>query len=181
MKNNKIAVLVLGPLDRSPRMLNHAVSFAENMECTVRFIGYMGSCKKPAKVLELDNLSLVYMWTPYDMLKNLPRVFYLFYAVVRIVCQIYQLLIMLYFEDFGTIIVQNPPNIPTFFVLFLLKQFREVSIIVDWHNYGYSIMQSTGSNRYLIAAAKQYELFFGRMIGDVHITVSRAFADDIRK
>ena len=66
-------------------------------------------------------------------------------------------------------------------MLFLLKQFREVSIIVDWHNYGYSIMQSNGSNRYLIAAAKKYELFFGQMIGDVHITVSRAFADDIRK
>ena len=141
----KIAVLVLGPVDRSPRMLNHAVSFATNMECSVDFIGYKGS-SLPAKLQELDNLSVMYLSTPYDMLKNLPRVFYLFYAMVRIVYQILQLLIMLSYENYGTIIVQNPPNIPIFFVLFLLKRFREVSVIVDWHNYGYSIMQSTGSN-----------------------------------
>ena len=39
----KIAVVVLGPLDRSPRMLNHVTSLAENTKLQVDFIGYQGS------------------------------------------------------------------------------------------------------------------------------------------
>jgi len=40
---NKIGVFVLGPLDRSPRMLNHAISLAEFTKFKVDFIGYEGS------------------------------------------------------------------------------------------------------------------------------------------
>ena len=39
----KIGVFVLGPLDRSPRMLNHAVSLAEFTKLQVDFVGYQGS------------------------------------------------------------------------------------------------------------------------------------------
>ena len=129
----------------------------------------------------MDNLSVMYLQTPYDILKNLPRIFYLLYAAVRIIYQVVQLLIMLNVEKYGTIIVQNPPNIPVFVVLALLKQFQEVSVIVDWHNYGYSIMEANGSNSHIVKFAKKYELTLGNWIGDVHITVSRAFAEDIRK
>ena len=43
MSEKKIAVFVLGPLDRSPRMLNHVISLAEFTKLKVDFIGYEGS------------------------------------------------------------------------------------------------------------------------------------------
>ena len=51
-------------------------------------------------------------------------------------------------------------------------------LIIDWHNYGFTIMQSTGTNKYLCQGAKIYEGVFGRM-GDRHLAVSKAFRLDI--
>ena len=83
----KIAVVVLGPLDRSPRMLNHAVSFAEaNPSAQVDFIGYDGTLNQ--KFNSLQNARKVPLSTYYDCLKDLPRLFYLFYAIVRVFYQI---------------------------------------------------------------------------------------------
>ena len=49
MKKQSIAVVVLGDLDRSPRMLNHALSAAQNGH-DVTLIGYQGS-SLPAQIL----------------------------------------------------------------------------------------------------------------------------------
>jgi hypothetical protein len=43
MPRKRIGVFVLGPLDRSPRMLNHTFSLAEFTDLQVEFIGYQGS------------------------------------------------------------------------------------------------------------------------------------------
>ena len=43
VSQKKIGVFVLGPLDRSPRMLNHTLSLAEFTKLKVDFIGYKGS------------------------------------------------------------------------------------------------------------------------------------------
>jgi len=88
-KPKSIGVFVLGPLDRSPRMLNHAISLAEFTKMKVDFVGYKGS-SMPKKLEEHQNqLSLVYIDTTIiDAIKGLPRVFYLLYAVLRIVIQV---------------------------------------------------------------------------------------------
>jgi hypothetical protein len=43
-RDRKLAVVVLGDVDRSPRMRNHALSAAENLssEWTIDLIGYEG-------------------------------------------------------------------------------------------------------------------------------------------
>lgn len=82
----RIAVVVLGPLDRSPRMLNHAVSFAKQSdENKVDFIGYKGIM--PEQFNRLRNAKAVNLSTGYEVFKDLPRVFYLFYALFRIAYQ----------------------------------------------------------------------------------------------
>lgn len=35
-------------------------------------------------------------------------------------------------------------------------------------------------NKYLVAGAKAYELFFGRLAGDSHLCVSKAMASDLK-
>ena len=47
-------------------------------------------------------------------------------------------------------------------------------LIVDWHNYGFSIMALTHSSSSLIVRlAKWYEGFFGRL-ADYHLCVTKA-------
>lgn len=53
-------------------------------------------------------------------------------------------------------------------------------VIIDWHNYGYSILRVNGVNKFLVAGAKAYELFFGKLAGDHHLCVSKAMATDLK-
>ena len=69
---------------------------------------------------------------------------------------------------------------PIFAVLCLLKPFTSAEIIIDWHNYGFTIMEANKNNALIIFLCKFYELSLGR-IANKHITVSKAFAEDIKK
>ena len=173
-------------------MLNHAVSFAENVNCTVDFIGYQGS-SLPAKLEQLgaDRIRVVYLSTSLiDVLKNLPRFLYLVYAVTRIVYQVLQLLWTLVFGNYDAIIVQNPPSIPIFLVLFIYLKAQQVvslvagfsctKLIIDWHNYGYTILEANGVRGRLNDIARWYELTLGGM-AHAHLTVSKAFQKDIMR
>ena len=117
-RKKTIAVVVLGDLDRSPRMLNHAVSAAQN-GLDVTLVGYQGSSLpaqiinqnqdvKKAETNDSDNQLIVEEESPtkmrgtikvsalstkiVDIIRHLPRVLYLVYAVIRIIVQSCQLL-----------------------------------------------------------------------------------------
>ena len=76
--------------------------------------------------------------------------------------------------------VQNPPCVPLLFVLALLKTLRlnRSTIIIDWHNYGYSIMRVNRVSKVLVFIGKVYEMYFGRF-GDLHLCVSHAMQIDL--
>ena len=147
---------MLGPLDHSPRMLNHACSIAANTSYRVDFVGYRGG-SMPKKLEEYgDQLQLVYINTTIiDTLKRLPRAFYLFYAILRIVIQVLQLFWLVYSGSYDQIIMQNPPCVPILFVVTVYRWFQlifcssQTKLIIDWHNYGYTIMQANGVNSML--------------------------------
>ena len=86
MSDKTIAVFVLGPLDRSPRMLNHTFSLAEFTKLKVDFIGYEGS-SMPKKLDDYKNeIRVKYINTKLiEKAKNLP---YILYAFLRIILQI---------------------------------------------------------------------------------------------
>lgn len=53
-------------------------------------------------------------------------------------------------------------------------------LIIDWHNYGYTIMEVNNVNTWLVKVGKFYELALGRF-GDYHLTVSEAMKSDLLK
>lgn len=114
------------------------------------------------------------------MIQKLPKVLYLLYALLRILFQVLQLCYVFLSESYDYILVQNPPCVPLLFVLALLKTLRlnRSTLIIDWHNYGYSIMRVNRVSKVLVFIGKVYEMFFGRF-GDVHLCVSRAMQIDL--
>jgi beta-1,4-mannosyltransferase len=73
-------------------------------------------------------------------------------------------------------LVQNPPSIPTLTVAQAICFFRNTKLIIDWHNFGYSILAlKLGSSHPLVKVSQQYELFFART-ASYHLTVTNAMA-----
>ena len=123
-----------------------------------------------------------------DVLRRMPRLFYLLYAVLRMTIQTLQLFYQLFVRKrFDYILVQNPPCVPLLSVCAVVKLLSKccccrrggrTQIIIDWHNYGFTIMQVNNVNRHLISFARKYELWFGRF-GDQHLTVSEAMKKNL--
>ena len=113
-------------------------------------------------------------------MKRLPRIFYLVYVLLRIVIQILQTLWMLFrLPGIRYWFYQNPPWIPGLFCLIIVRLFRRRSrIVLDWHNYGFSILRVSGVNRFLVKIARIYERLWGRM-WDFHLWVSKNFEQDL--
>lgn len=173
-----VAVVVLGDIGRSPRMMYHAESFA-----TARFqtyvVGYGGSCPIPS--LERLNVQLVHLNELPQTLKGLP---FLLLAPIKIIMQIASLLyaLLIYIPHPPEyIIVQNPPSIPTLALVQLVCWSRGSKLIIDWHNLGYSILAlRVGTNHILVKIAKIFEKFFGRS-AFIHLFVTRAMQDYLTK
>jgi len=53
-----------------------------------------------------------------------------------------------------------------------------MKLIIDWHNYGYSILKVNRVNKVLVFMAKLYEMWLGRC-GDYHLCVSKAMQKDL--
>jgi len=77
------------------------------------------------------------------------------------------------------IIVQNPPCIPVLAVCYLASILRGTKVIIDWHNYGYSILRVNNANKIVVFLAKFYEKFFGPRTGFAHVCVSKNMQTDL--
>ena len=102
MQKARIAVVVLGDLDRSPRMCNHALSAAES-GCfrQVTLIGYSGQSQGidalPVSIRNNPIIRARFMSTwLVDKLRSLPKFLYLLYALLRIIIQCLQLIFALW-------------------------------------------------------------------------------------
>jgi beta-1,4-mannosyltransferase len=107
-------------------------------------------------------------------------------SLIKPILQLWTLFHMLLFKikrpDF--LIVQNPPAIPTLFVAHIICLLRRSKLIIDFHNYGYTIMEMSKSghsrkNHPLVKIAKWYERRFGRG-AYANLCVSQAMQADLR-
>jgi beta-1,4-mannosyltransferase len=80
----------------------------------------------------------------------------------------------------SAILVQNPPAIPTLGLCWAYSKIFRCPFIIDWHNYGFSIMSlKTSPEHPIVRFAKWFEDYFGSR-GDSHICVTRAMKDDLK-
>ncbi len=136
----------------------------------------------PQAVADNKRIRTRYLSTSFlKVIQKMPKQLYLLYAILRIIFQVIQLIYVFLSEHYDYILVQNPPCVPILFVLSLLKATRlsKSEIIIDWHNYGYSILRVNHVNKFLVALAKLYELLFSKC-ADYHLCVSRAMQTDLQ-
>lgn len=101
----------------------------------------------------------------------------------KVLVQIYHLTWRLTFglKPSRWLLVQNPPSIPTLMIAALVCRMRGTALMIDWHNYGWSILSGTrGSSHPLVAISKVYECFFGRF-GSYNLTVTEAMGRQLRQ
>ncbi|GAA6043974.1 hypothetical protein JCM8097_003414 [Rhodosporidiobolus ruineniae] len=177
-----VALVVLGDIGRSPRMLYHASSFASYGYRT-HIVAYRGSA--PLKELaDNPNVHFVYLPTPLGWISSFPRPLFLLFAPFKVVFGAFDLLCALVWTldaPPAYLFLQNPPAIPTLPVVKLASLLRGSRVIIDWHNTGYSVLAlRLGEQHPVVRLAKGIEHFFGRS-AYAHLCVSDAMKAQLQK
>lgn len=77
-------------------------------------------------------------------------------------------------------LIQNPPSIPTLLLAIIVCYFRKTKLVIDWHNFGYSILAlKLGRNHPLVRFSKVYEQLLGKF-ATAHFAVTDAMGKVLR-
>uniref|UniRef100_A0AAG5CXQ3 Glycosyl transferase family 1 domain-containing protein n=1 Tax=Anopheles atroparvus TaxID=41427 RepID=A0AAG5CXQ3_ANOAO len=166
-------VIVLGDIGRSPRMQYHVKSLSEN-DFSVDFIGYVNST--PLEEIRSSPNVRIHALNPFPELE-LPNILK---YVFKTVWQALGLLITLIsIQKPKFILCQNPPAIPAVIVAYLYCLLARSKLIIDWHNYTYSILAIESPNSPVVRFAKQIEAFFGARATN-NFCVTKAMKEDLQ-
>jgi beta-1,4-mannosyltransferase len=178
-----VAVLVVGDLNRSPRMLNHCISLTDSFPQIneVSLIGYNGGDIR-SDISTNKKIKQYYIRQGINkFLRKLPKFLFIFVALIKIITQIFSLSWILFrIPKFRFLILQNPPGIPSMLICWIICKIRGSKFIIDWHNYGYTILKVNNRPKFLVNLACRYEKYFGKK-SDVNICVSQAEKRDLKK
>ncbi|XP_029635782.1 chitobiosyldiphosphodolichol beta-mannosyltransferase [Octopus sinensis] len=172
-----VCIVVLADIGRSPRMQYHALSFAKE-GFAVDLIGYGGS--SPLQDLTKNEQVNIYFLPEVPSITTLlPRL--LCYAT-KVIWQTTSLCVTLLLTPKSShILLQNPPSIPTLAVVWVVAAIRRSKVIIDWHNYGYSILGLTlGHQHPLVKFSKWFEKTFGRFANG-NLCVTDAMKKDLHE
>lgn len=179
--NSSVTIVVLGDIGRSPRMQYHAISFAAQ-DAIVQLVGYLDSDLHP-DLRRHANVKVFALLPPPRFLQTSNKVLFPVFGAAKVIWQTVILLWTLYRRTKPTrwMLVQNPPAIPTLAVAKFVCIARNMTLIIDWHNFGWSVLAlKMGQDHFLVKLSKQYETIMARL-ADKHITVSNAMADWMSK
>nr|KJB33283.1 hypothetical protein B456_006G005600 [Gossypium raimondii]KJB33285.1 hypothetical protein B456_006G005600 [Gossypium raimondii] len=134
-------VVILGDLGHSPRMQYHALSLARQASLEVDIVAYGGS-EPHSAVIENESIHIHTTIQRQKHSHSLPKILY---PLMLLLKPIIQFVILLWFLCFKVLppdafIVQNPPSIPTLMVVKWVSSLRKSAFIVDWHNFGYTLL-----------------------------------------
>ncbi|KAL6554328.1 hypothetical protein OROMI_020001 [Orobanche minor] len=164
-KRNRAAVVVLGDIGCSPRMQYHALSLARQAFLDVDIVAYGGS-EPHISVLHHQSIHIHKMpqWPTFP--RSLPRLLRPLFLILK---PVFQFLVLLWYLCLkipapDVFIVQNPPSVPTLVVVKWASWFRHSAFIVDWHNFGYTLLAlSLGRNSLFVAMYRWIEKRYGKM------------------
>lgn len=169
-----IQILVLGDIGRSPRMQYHALSVAAHGGA-VQLIGYVESDIHPS--IKTSRLITIIPIKPFPRWLQTPnKLLFLLTAPLKALWQAASLYLALGYSCHPSkwMLVQNPPSIPTLAVARAICFLRRTRLIIDWHNFGYSILAlRLGPSHPLVRIAEWYEGFFSGG-ATAHFAVTRA-------
>lgn len=165
-------VVVLGDVARSPRMCYHVRSLV----AAGWSVGVAGYFETPLPA-DLDAaVRRVPLWTPPRVLQALPRALFAVVALVKVPVQAATMLAQLvtYTPRPSLVLVQTPPAIPTLAIVRLACTLTRSTLVIDWHNLGYTLLAlKLGARSPLVAVARTLERWLGAR-ADVHLFVTHA-------
>ncbi|KAL2061870.1 hypothetical protein VTL71DRAFT_7248 [Oculimacula yallundae] len=175
-----VQVLVLGDIGRSPRMQYHAMSIAKHGG-RVNIIGYQESTLHPG-LINNSLVTIVPLPPPPPLLRanNLP---FIIAGPLKVLWQIWSLFYALGYRTKASrwLLVQNPPSIPTLFIAIIICFLRNTHLIIDWHNYGWTILAGTrGEKHPFVTVSKYYEALLGSWAPTASFTVTDAMQRQLR-
>lgn len=144
----------------------HARSLADPSlgNCQVQFIGHPGTAL-PEDIQANSNIQVHYV-EPFPLI--LPRklkLLFPFYAGLKVLWGIAQLFVVLLWRIPRPmfLLVQVPPSIPVLLVAHVTSIFNGCRLVVDWHNFGYTILaMNLGERHILVRISKVYERIFSK-------------------
>lgn len=158
LKKTKILVIVLGDLTHSPRMSFHIKS----LEPT-----------QLVSTMSYSSTSTLKLTPP----RKLDRKNYLANAIFRTISQFMEIFLNLAsILPPKYILIQNPPSIPILAIIQVYSLICGTRIVIDWHNFGYSIMQLNSPSKFAVTFAYWYERIFGYR-AFAHFCVSNSMKD----
>jgi beta-1,4-mannosyltransferase len=166
-----VAVVVLGDIGRSPRMQYHCTSLAGLPSTTVHIVAYRGERCVPS-LEALPNVVQHLLSAPFAACS---RRLFLVSAPLKIAWQVLQLLgVLLTMPAPRAVLVQNPPSIPTLAVVWLVCALRRARMVIDWHNFGYTVLGlGLGERHPAVGASLLYERACARR-AHAHLCVTNA-------
>ncbi|XP_008695091.1 chitobiosyldiphosphodolichol beta-mannosyltransferase isoform X3 [Ursus maritimus] len=169
-----VIIVVLGDVGRSPRMQYHALSFLKS-GFSVTLLGFCNS-RPYDELLQNNRIQIVSL----TELQKLPVGPYIFQYGVKVVFQSVHLLWKLICrEPAAYIFLQNPPGLPAIAVCWFVGCLCGSKLVIDWHNYGYSIMGLVhGPSHGLVVLAKWYEKLCGRL-SHLNLCVTNSMREDL--
>ncbi|PYH46991.1 chitobiosyldiphosphodolichol beta-1,4 mannosyltransferase [Aspergillus saccharolyticus JOP 1030-1] len=176
-----VQILVLGDIGRSPRMQYHALSVAKGGG-QVDLIGYHESEVHP-EIVSHPRISIVALPPHPNCLQTSNKLLFLLFGPLKVLFQIGCLWWILAYRTKPAqwLLVQNPPSIPTLAISSLVCLLRKTNLLIDWHNFGYTILAlKLGDTHPLVRLSQRYEKFFGRF-ATAHICVTNAMATVLKR
>lgn len=178
----KALVVVLGEIARSPRMQYHCMSLANNNYDVSVIANYGGRTKSDKSCDELEKSANIKQYLMRDTMsdwfkRHMPSILaYIFKTLWQTYLLIRHLLLV---QVPHIIVMQNPPSIPTLPVICLYSRVFGSKLVIDWHNYGYSILSlNLKPTHPLVRASKFVEIRCGQY-ADAGLCVSNTMRKNL--
>jgi beta-1,4-mannosyltransferase len=179
-QTQRVAIVVLGEIGQSPRMQLHARALVDH-GLSVDVVAYGGDAT-PAWLRKNPRIGLWALPAPgWAQRHQLPRVIFIVYALCRMARISFSLLwtLLVRIPRPDVILLQTPPPVPTMAACLLAGRWRGASTIIDWHNYGHTLLAlHLGEGHWAVRLIHWAERTFGRRAAH-HLCVSRAMRHDL--
>lgn len=162
-------------------MQYHALSVARHGG-RVDIIGYHESAPHP-DLLTNPRIKIYPLAPPPSILKS-RSIPFIISGPLKVLWQIWTLIRVLGYQTPPArwLLVQNPPSIPTLAIALLVSVLRNTHLIIDWHNYGWSILAGTkGRDHPFVEISKAYEIALGQAAPTASITVTHAMKRQLER